>query len=91
MISKENNSLYLTDENGDRKEYKVILTFETEENDNLYYVYTDNELDEDGYVKTYAGIYSNKNGKEILLPVETDEEWALIEKLLNKVDQDSEE
>ena len=37
------------------------------------------ELDEDGFVKTYAGIYHNEDGKESLLPVEKEDEWELIE------------
>lgn len=88
MIDKENNVITLTDSDGVKKDYKVILTFEVEENDNLYIVYTDNVIDEDGFLKTYAGIYQNNNGKEILLPVVKDEEWALIEKLLKKVDKE---
>jgi len=85
------NIISLTGEDGKPKQYQVILTFETEENDNLYIVYTDGQLDEDGFVKTYAGIYDNQDGKESLLPVETDEEWQLIEKLLMKIDNENED
>ena len=88
MINKKDSIIKLIDEKGNPKEYKVILTFETEENDNHYIVYTDNEIDEEGFLKTYAGIYSNVNGKESLLPVETDEEWQLIESLLLKIDNE---
>lgn len=88
MINKKDSIIKLIDEKGNPKEYKVILTFETEENDNHYIVYTDNEIDEEGFLKTYAGIYSNVNGKESLLPVETDEEWQLIERLLLKIDNE---
>lgn len=85
------NIISLTGEDGISKEYQVLLTFETEENNNLYYVYTDGSLDEEGFVKTFAGIYDNNNGKETLLPVETDEEWQLIEKLLMKIDNENED
>ncbi|MBE6148978.1 MAG: DUF1292 domain-containing protein [Firmicutes bacterium] len=91
MINKENNIISLTDENGIRKDYRVILTFETNENNNFYIVYTDNVVDEDGFIKTYAGIYRNDSGKEVLLPVVKDEEWALIEELLAKTDKGNEE
>ena len=91
MIDKEHNSIHLTDENGNRKEYQVVLTFETEENDNFYVVYTDGQIDEDGYQKTYAGIYDNSNGKEVLLPIQTEAEWMLIEKLLEKIDKENED
>lgn len=91
MIDKNTNTISLTDEQGIKKDYKVILTFETEENDNFYIVYTDNVIDEDGFIKTYAGIYHNDAGKEVLLPVVKDEEWALIEKLLAKIDKENED
>ncbi|MBQ6840932.1 MAG: DUF1292 domain-containing protein [Bacilli bacterium] len=91
MIDKENNVISLTDPDGNRRDYKVIMTFETEENDNLYVVYTDDVIDEDGFIKTYAGIYQNNDGKEVLLPVLKDEEWALIEKLLAKIDTEKED
>lgn len=88
MIDEKDSVIHLIGEDGVSKEYKVILTFETEENDNKYFVYTDNQKDEDGFLRTYAGIYHNEDGKESLLPVETDEEWQLIEKLLLKIDNE---
>lgn len=87
MIDKENNIITLTDENGNNKEYTILLTFDTDE-DKTYYVYTDDELDEDGYVKTYAGIYDDSD-EERLLPIQTDEEWELIETLVDGLDKES--
>ena len=51
-----------------------------------YIVFTDNELDEDGCIMTYA--YSlNKGVKDNnLYPIETDEEYEFIEKLLANLD-----
>ena len=88
-MTENNNTISLIGEDGKTKKYNVILTFSAFENDNFYIVYTDNILDEDGFLRTYAGIYSNDNGKESLLPIEKDEEWELIEKLLAKVDKES--
>ena len=87
MINND-NTISLIDENGKSKKYDVLITFETEDN-NLYVVYTDNELDEDGFTKTYAGIYHEEKGKKSLLPVESDEEWSLIEKLLKKLEKNN--
>ena len=91
MINKDSNTISLTDENGVRKDYRVIITFETNENDNHYIVYTDDVIDEDGFLRTFAGIYHNENGKEVLLPVLKDEEWALIENLLAKTAKENED
>lgn len=85
---EEDSKIYLLDEEGNSKEYKVLLTFTTKENDNFYVVYTDGSIDEDGFVVTYAGIYKNKNGKKVLLPVESDAEWELIDRLLSKLDEE---
>ncbi|MBR4230586.1 MAG: DUF1292 domain-containing protein [Bacilli bacterium] len=85
---EEDSKIYLIDENGKSKEYKVLLTFTAKENNNFYVVYTDGSLDEDGYVITYAGIYDKKNDKKVLLPVETDAEWELIDHLLTKLDEE---
>lgn len=89
MVEKD-NKLYLVDEDGKEKEYDILLTFDVEENDNQYVVYTDNEKDEDSFIKTYAGYYSNSDDKKVLYPVENDAEWALIEKLLEKLDKEDE-
>ena len=91
MISAEKNIITLVNGKGEKKEFKIKLTFETKENDNFYIVYADPKLDEDGYEKIYAGIYKEENGKPILLPVEKDEEWALIEELLAKTNKEIED
>ena len=63
MIDAEKNIITLVNGKGEKKEFKIKLTFETKENDNFYIVYADPKLDEDGYEKIYAGIYKEENGK----------------------------
>ena len=82
----EDNTIVLIDEDGNKKSYDILITFEAEENNCLYIVYTDNEHDEDGFIKTYAGIYNEENGKKSLLPIESEEEWELIDKLLKRLE-----
>ena len=65
--------------------YDILFSFEA--NDNKYYVYTNNEEDEDGFIKVYAGIYMKDSKKEYLIPVESEEELSLIEGLLAKLDK----
>ena len=77
----KSSTIYLTDENENECEYSVILTFDTDEN-NRYIVYTKDEVDEDGFIKTYAG----KVDGEVLKPIKDDNIWQLIENLLNKID-----
>ena len=68
--------------------YDILFSFEA--NNNKYYVYTNNEEDEDGFIKVYAGIYMKDSKKETLLPVESEEELSLIEGLLAKLDKNGE-
>lgn len=81
------NTITLSEGKNKKKEYDILLTFESEDSEKFYIVYTDNELDEDGFIKTYAGIYNKTSSKEELLPVESEEELSLIEKLLSKLDE----
>ena len=49
-------------------------------------VYTDNSRDEEDNIKIYASIYDPKHGDEKkLLPIETVEEWTLVENLLANI------
>ena len=46
--------------------YDILFSFEA--NNNKYYVYTNNEEDEDGFIKVYAGIYMKDSKKEYAKP-----------------------
>lgn len=81
---KENENIITLSVDDKEKEYSIILSFDSE--DNHYIVYTDDEKDEEGFIKTYAGIYKEAGGKAKLLPVEDEKQLELIEKLLAKLD-----
>ena len=68
----------ITDENG--KEYicDILMTFE--ENGNSYMIYTDNELDADGNLEVLATKFNIIGKKYNLFPIETDEEWDLVDR-----------
>lgn len=83
MINNSDNTINLIGEDGKSKTYDILIMFEAEENNKTYIVYTEHELDDDGFIKTYAGIYN----KDSLLPVENDEEWELIDSLLKKLEE----
>ena len=73
-------------EDGEKKEYSLIFSFEQEGKN--YLVYTDNAVDEDGFIKTYAGEYFKKEGEEKLLPIKDEKLLAKIENLLEKLDKE---
>lgn len=71
--------------NNEVKDYNIILTFTLDDDKKEYIIYTDEEKDADGFIKTYAGIY-NENNKDTLFPIKNDEEWSLIEEILEKIE-----
>ncbi|MBR5662619.1 MAG: DUF1292 domain-containing protein [Bacilli bacterium] len=85
-MTKNNEMSYFTVTNKDGKtiKYEILFTFESEDTDKSYIVYTDNEQDKDGMIKTYASIYE-EDGKELkLTPITDDKEWNLVEKLIDQ-------
>lgn len=82
----KDNILIIKDDNGEEKEYEIIAIISSEENQKDYIVFTDNELDEDGYIMTYAYVLNKDSDDKNLYPIETDEEYEFIEKLLDNLD-----
>ena len=90
MNEAKNRYFTVTDQNGNTKEYEILFTFETDETKKSYIVFTDNTLDLDGNVITYAATY-DKNGENLVLSdIETDAEWNVIEHLLSSIEEATE-
>lgn len=79
------NTFSMIDENGVETEFDVLFTFDDESNGKSYIVYTDNSRDEKGNIEVYASIYFPYSSSMRLMPVETEEEWNTIEKILDKL------
>lgn len=92
MDSKiKEDQLILKDDNGNEFQYEIIATVASKENNKNYVVFTDNSLDEDGCVITFASIYDPTGEDKKLYPIETEEEWDFVEKLLANLDNQSTE
>lgn len=88
MTKKLENYFVINDKDGKEVKYEILFTFESEETGKKYIVYTDNELDKDEMIKTYASIYE-EDGKELKLsPITDDREWNLVEKLINQATEE---
>lgn len=79
-----NSEIFLYNDKGEKKKYTIIASF-TDEEDNNFVVYTDGTLDEDNFLRTYAGIVDPKDNNR-LLPLKDDKQWALVEDLLSRID-----
>lgn len=87
MMKEEKMTFKLFDDDGKEIECEVLFTFESDETKKNYMVYTDNTSDEEGNTKVYASIYNPDEDEQKLLPIETDEEWKIIEDILNQIQE----
>lgn len=93
-MEQELETLIVTDETGKEIECYIIMTFESEEFEKSYVVY---QMKDDESGEYYAASYNPEDGDEGQLEqVETEEEWDLIEEVLESyledtTDEDDEE
>lgn len=89
----KDNYLTLKDSNGKKQEYRVLLDIEDTTNKKNYVIYTNDEKNSDGSIKTYASTYilNDKGNMTKLKPVEMKEEFDFIEKILNSLEDKSNE
>lgn len=81
----DSNSLYVTDENGNEKRMEILFTFDDESRNKRYVVFADPEVESD---EVFASAYDDDGH---LLPVETEEEWQMIEEVIGAFQNDEEE
>lgn len=82
------NTFSMIDENGNEVVYDVLFTFESEETNKNYIVYTDSSKDEEGNIQVFASIYDPENPKGKLEAIKTDKEWKIIETILNTLQEE---
>lgn len=84
----EKNTFSMIDENGKEITYDVLFTFESEETNKNYIVYTDNSKDEAGNIEVYASIYDPNDPQSKLEAIETEKEWKVIETILETLQEE---
>ena len=80
----DSNCLYVKDENGQEKKMIILFTFDSEDYHSQYVVFQDPELEEEN---VYASKYDEQGN---LLPIETEEEWDMVEEVINTFVEDEE-
>ena len=79
----------LIGDDGKEIEFEILFTFESDETNKNYMVYTDNTTDEEGNTKVYASVF-NPNAEPLeLLPVETEREWKVIETIITSIEEEN--
>jgi uncharacterized protein YrzB (UPF0473 family) len=81
-MDKSTGKFTIKNDEGKELVCDVLFTFDNEENNKSYIVFTDNTTDENGSVKVYANTYDPSGKKDDLGVIETEKEWQIIEKLL---------
>ena len=84
----ENNSFTMLNEAGEEVKYDVLFTFDNEETNKSYIAYTDNTYDDDGNISVYASTYDPNSSEVILWKIETENEWKVVETILNTIQQE---
>lgn len=84
MKEKENTFICI-DDNNNKVECTILFTFDIEKTGKNYIIYTDNTTDENGQIRTYASTYNPGSDESDLGPIETEEEWKIIEGILTSL------
>lgn len=87
---EEKNTFKVLDNEGKEVICEVLFTFDSEETNKSYIVYTDNTTDEKGNIKVYASVYKPNSDTTELLPIETEREWKIIETILESIQEENE-
>ena len=84
---KEKTTFKVINNEGKEITCDILFTFDSEETNKSYIVYTDNSKDIDGNVQVYASIYDPKQENPKLEAIETDREWKIIETILDTLQE----
>ena len=76
--------MYVMDEDGKEIEMRILFTFENEDTGTQYVVFQEAGMDSED---VYASAYDDDGN---LLPIESDEEWDMIQEVLNAFADDGE-
>lgn len=87
MKNEKKGIFTIVNDRGEEVECEILFTFDSDETQKSYIVYTDNTLDENGSTKVYASVYDPTGQDPSLMPIETEKEWLVIENILSSVQE----
>lgn len=94
MALEEQERIVIPDDNGDEHLFEVLFTFDVDETKQSYIAVVPVEQAEDDEVEVYAFRYEEKDNDDedlSLLPIETDEEWEMVEEMLQTLAEEEED
>ncbi|AXI09549.1 DUF1292 domain-containing protein [Oceanobacillus sp. 143] len=94
MAIEDKERIIVPDENGEEHLFEVLFTFDVDETNQSYIAVVPVEQSEDEEVEVYAFRYE-ENGNDdddlALFPIETNEEWDIVEEMLATLADEEEE
>ena len=91
MNNMQGDTFTVINDSGEEIKCEILFTYENEKTGVNYIAYTDNTTDEDGNTKVYASVFDPEQENPELLPIETEEEWKLINGVLESLTDSDEE
>ncbi len=85
IIKENDNRMVIKDHEGNIHECEKLFTFDSDETKLSYICYTDNLKDEEGNTLVYAGTYDPTGESNLIKPINTDKEWAIIQSTLEEI------
>ena len=77
----------VVNENNEIMDVDVLFTFKNTATNTCYIVYTEHTTDENGDTEVFASIFDPDDKTLTLHPIETEEEWALLESKLREYER----
>lgn len=84
----ENKTFKVKDKNGNIVTLNTILTFDDNDSNNSYVLYTDNTYNDNGKLNVFASKYDSRLDNPILDSNLTDREWKVIETIIDNLKLD---
>lgn len=74
----------MVSEDGSKVEYEMLFSFDSNETNKSYLVYTDHSKDDNGNTQVYASIFHPDKKEGFLEPIKTEEEMDIVQTVLDE-------
>ncbi|WP_026569862.1 MULTISPECIES: DUF1292 domain-containing protein [Sediminibacillus] len=94
MALEEKERIIIPDENGEEHLFEVLFTFDVDQTDSSYIAVVPAEQKDDDEVEVFAFRYEEKSQDEddlSLFQIESEEEWEMVEEMLNTLTEEETE
>lgn len=94
MALDEKERIIIPDENGEEHLFEVLFTFDVDKTNQSYIALVPVEQKDDEEVEVYAFRYEEKGDDDndlSLFPIESDDEWDMVEEMLNTLADEEDE